>query len=575
MGRAEEVLKGLASLREENMLCDVQLEAAGQLIPAHKAVLAASSSYFKAMFLGKFRETTEKVIPMKEISSVGLKSVIESIYTTKITLVMRNIEDIFPVSHLLQMNDIVNECIQWMRRNITKGNCFKFLRIAEKFNVENLEKTITAFILKNFVDVSEMKNFESISKAALIRYLASDTLKTNINEFVAYKAAKKWILANEVPSEAAVEIMSNIRFGLIMPDQLMKEISRDSIIQVNLKCREMVEDAMLYHTNLFSQPLYEGTLNKPRGDPGLILIPTCQRGEGYNVTEDHADINFLSFLGLKNYNGNSQVDIPIVFDTMSSVQIKNFLYLFGVNNTGYQNFAKRYDASMGTWLELASVPGPAVVHPAIARSGKQIFLLGGMVVDKKTQFLIDPDHIIDSVYMFDIPQNMWSESKALPAKMAFAAAAEIQGNIYFAGGEPSEEDTSNKVWAYDIKAKVWLTKAPMNHRRCYHTLQAVDGRLYAFGGRTVDNDVYTKSIEMFDPLANQWTVLLNNAFDNHSCSSFATGNKIYLVGGHRSPFDEQVYVYDIEKNQVTRMNGKLPSDCRRNICASMILPNLL
>ncbi len=573
MGRAEEVLKGLASLREENMLCDVQLEAAGQLIPAHKAVLAASSSYFKAMFLGKFRETTERVIPMKEVSPVGLMSVIESIYTTKITLDMRNIEDIFPVSHLLQMNDIVDECIQWMRRNITKGNCFKFLRIAEKFNVENLEKTITAFILKNFIDVSEMKNFENISKSALIRYLASDTLKTNVDEFVAYKAARKWILANEVPSEAVVEIMSNIRFGLIMPDQLMKEISRDPIIQVNMKCRDMIDDAMLYHTNLFMQPFSEGTINKPRGEAGLLLIPAGERGEGYNMKEDFVDMKFVSFPGLKKAGFSSRLDIPIVFDSMSYVQINNFLYVFGVNSQ-YQNFAKRYDASMDNWLDLPSVPGQAVIGAAIARSGKQIFLFGGMVVNKETKFQIISPRIIDNVYVYDIPRNNWVEGKCLPTQLVYSAAAEINGNIFVTGGEPRHENTQNKVLSYDIKAKMWLTKAPMNHRRCQHTIVAVDDKLYAFGGRTVDPDVNTKAIETYDPLSNQWTVLLHNGYDNSSCSSFIK-NKIYLVGGHTTSFNEHVYGYDIEKRKLSKMNGKLPSKCTRNISAFMILPHLL
>ncbi len=53
MGVAEEILSKLAEQREEEMFCDVKLEAEQQSIPAHKNVLAAASPYFTAMFSGR------------------------------------------------------------------------------------------------------------------------------------------------------------------------------------------------------------------------------------------------------------------------------------------------------------------------------------------------------------------------------------------------------------------------------------------------------------------------------------------------------------------------------------------
>ena len=579
MSRAEEVLKGLASLREENVLCDVQLEAEGQHISAHKAVLAAASPYFKGMFAGRFKETKEEVVAMKEVKFQGLRSVIECIYTTKITLDMTNIEQVMPVAHLLQMNDIVKECVEWMDGKITTANCLQLLEIAEKFCIEKLVSKVNDFILKNFVTVSEMKGFCNVSRPALVKYLFCDTLKTNIgNEFAAYKAARKWILANEPPAEGVEEIMSCVRFGLIKPDQLMKEILPDPIVQVSKKCQELITEAVLYHTNLFTQPLYEGTLNKPRGKAGLLVIPNGDKADrGFNVTDDHVDMDFISFPGLMGSNLCSRLDITAVYESMTSIHMNNFLYFFGVNGKFYQNFAKRYNASVDKWLELAPVPGPTVVGRAIAKYGGQIFLLGGMTVDKQTEFIIDSEQIIDNVYMYDISQNKWSESNAMPMALLYSAAAEVNGNIYVTGGH-ADEASLKKVWAYDIKAQMWLTKAPMNHRRCQQAIQALGDKLYVFGGRQVDGDRYenTKSTEMYDPLANQWTILLNNVPDTHSCSSFVSGNKVYLVGGqdYFHALDE-VHVYDIEKKTIQKLRGKLPSDCERHVSAFMILPKLL
>ncbi len=177
--------------------------------------------------------------------------------------------------------------------------------------------------------------------------------------------------------------------------------------------------------------------------------------------------------------------------------------MFGVNGNGFQNFAKRYDASKDRWLVLAPIPRQAVIGPASVKSGKQIFLLGGMVVDSKLPSGIHNDKIVDNVYMYDIPQIAWSESNRLPKALVYSVAAETQGNIYLTGGYGGESN-SNRVWAYDVKAKVWLTKESMNHSRSLHVLEAIGDKLYAIGGEMLGDlsaDI-VKSIETYDPLAN-------------------------------------------------------------------------
>ncbi len=55
MNEAEELVAGLLALQQEGLLCDVELQADDQSISAHRAVLAAASEYFKAMFCGNFK----------------------------------------------------------------------------------------------------------------------------------------------------------------------------------------------------------------------------------------------------------------------------------------------------------------------------------------------------------------------------------------------------------------------------------------------------------------------------------------------------------------------------------------
>ncbi len=161
-----------------------------------------------------------QVVSMHEVSFQGLKEVVNCIYTTKINLTMKDIEEIVKAAHMLQMTGILKEAEEFMLKKIAKSNCFKLLELAEKYEIENVAETIHEFVLANFVAVSESKAFKGISKQSLINYISSDTLNIKIDEFAVYKAAKSWIIANGVPQEGITEIMSNVRFGLIAPQTL-------------------------------------------------------------------------------------------------------------------------------------------------------------------------------------------------------------------------------------------------------------------------------------------------------------------------------------------------------------------
>ncbi len=85
-----------------------------------------------------------------------------------------------------------------MAQKVTKNDCFDLLKLANKYNIERAEAAITDFILKHFVSVSETEGFTQISFDALCQYLSSDLLNTKTNEHSVFKAAKRWILKNEI-----------------------------------------------------------------------------------------------------------------------------------------------------------------------------------------------------------------------------------------------------------------------------------------------------------------------------------------------------------------------------------------
>ena len=314
MGRAEQVLSGLASLQKEGMFCDIELQAEGQTLSAHRNVLAAASPYFHAMFSGNFKETNVSTVPMQEISFAGLKAIVDCIYTTKIKPNAKNISDIVPAAHLLQMNDIVKECREWMTGKVTKTNCFTLLKLAETFSFEEVQASVHEFIMHDFVAVSKTKQFKEISQAALCAFLSSDTLRTCLKEMEVFQAAKAWIRYHSMTDkQTIVEILKNVRFALLPLGQLSEMFDEDIIIE-NAECKKMVKEATNYHSNVYMQPLYDGSLNRPRGKPGVMIIPAGTPGNGYNIEGNGDDEYFLDYPNFTKSKTSSALKTPIVLE---------------------------------------------------------------------------------------------------------------------------------------------------------------------------------------------------------------------------------------------------------------------
>ncbi len=52
---------------------------------------------------GSFKESDEDPVVLHSVSAVGLKVLLESIYTSKLNLNMENVQHVLPVAHLFQV----------------------------------------------------------------------------------------------------------------------------------------------------------------------------------------------------------------------------------------------------------------------------------------------------------------------------------------------------------------------------------------------------------------------------------------------------------------------------------------
>ncbi|XP_035384217.1 kelch-like protein 32 isoform X2 [Electrophorus electricus] len=108
------VLAALNQQRKEGLLCDVTLVAGEQKFHAHKAVLAACSDYFRAMFSLRMAESEADEVTLQGVSGVGLKHALDFAYTGQIVLEPSLIHDVLSAGSHLQLLELLSLCSHYL-----------------------------------------------------------------------------------------------------------------------------------------------------------------------------------------------------------------------------------------------------------------------------------------------------------------------------------------------------------------------------------------------------------------------------------------------------------------------------
>jgi N-acetylneuraminic acid mutarotase/glucose/arabinose dehydrogenase len=118
----------------------------------------------------------------------------------------------------------------------------------------------------------------------------------------------------------------------------------------------------------------------------------------------------------------------------------------------------------------------------------------------------------------------WSSAPPMPTALGEVAGGLIAGKLYVVG------EDSTATLSYDIATETWTSSGlatrpfPGNH----HAAEVVNGKLYLFGGLGGGSE---GKVQIYDPVANQWTEGAPMPFAAGSSSSAVIGSQVYVAGG--------------------------------------------
>ncbi len=288
------------------------------------------------LFSGRYKESGDDIISMKGIKASGLEVILECMYTTSLNLTVDNILDVYPVAELLQNQDVLRFCNTWLKENISPEHCLSWLKMAEEFNNEDLISALQSFIMTNLTHMDRTSGFSDISRQAMCKYLSFDGLCSPNGELDVYKTAERWLDQQENPHDDVCVVMKHIRFAGINANFLIKEVMGNDMIMEKKECRDLVSEALGYHSDLYGQPLYNGRLNKPRGMVGLVSLSLAYDNggrsgmHGYQIADNFTKMTLTSLEHKIHICRN--IPIPFVYESKCVVPVNNFLFLFAVDN---------------------------------------------------------------------------------------------------------------------------------------------------------------------------------------------------------------------------------------------------
>ncbi|XP_029981655.1 kelch-like protein 9 isoform X2 [Sphaeramia orbicularis] len=524
------VLQGFDSFRTSDVLCDVILVPgdSNERFPVHRVIMASSSDYFKAMFTGGMREQEMKEIKLHGVTKLGLRNIIDFIYTSKVSLDMGNLQDTLEAANFLQVMPVLSFCNQLLSSEVTIDNCVEVERIATDLHLEDVQLNIGEFVSQNLSALRQYGRHLQLSETSMANALSSNSLK-GFSEMELYQIAREW-LDHDLPSRqsSVYTLMRHIRFPLMSPSELIQisqddEEGGDTLMRSETACVNLLLEASNYQMMPFMQPALQTERTQIRSDDTHILALGGVMRQQLVVSRE------LRLYDEKTGHWKALKPMEVPRYQHGVALLGGFLFIVGGQST-YDTKGKtaidsayRYDPRFDKWLQIASLNEKRTFFHLSALKGK-LFAVGGRHASGE----------IDSVECYNLKKNEWTFVSNM-AEPHYGHAGTVHGGLMYISGGITRDTFQKELWCYDPVADTWSRRTDMTELRGLHCMCTVGDRLYVMGGNHFRGSSDYDDVlgcEYYSPETDQWTVVAPMPRGQSDVGVTVFKEQIYVVGGY-------------------------------------------
>ncbi|CAL1532492.1 unnamed protein product, partial [Lymnaea stagnalis] len=231
-----------------------------QEFQCHKFILGACSTFLNGLMRSDMIENNQHRVVLTNVSKETFTVILNGIYKGEDGLTVDNVIQVWNATHLLDIAFLIEECEEFVMKNITLSNYGDFYCISHSLNSEKVLKSVQRFMMDNFEDFQKSTSFYKLSFEEFLvmvddhflQIKSEDIVVDAILNWVKYHT-KKPIVSTVMKSmtylskeQTLVKLLKAARLCLASRECLEK-LMENPLICSNPEALKIVHESLLFH----------------------------------------------------------------------------------------------------------------------------------------------------------------------------------------------------------------------------------------------------------------------------------------------------------------------------------------
>lgn len=555
------VLACMNEMRKQHQFHDLVLLTEEHEIPAHGAVLACMSPFFRdTINREEKRRSGVLKTSVDDVSAATVEALVNFAYTGKIEVSSELVSEVYHVAKEWKVPRLKKACATHMLDNMNTRNCLEIRSLATAEGDTELISIVDQYIKTNVDEITGTPDFCQLPFMKLEVISTKASISTSDRQL--FEAALEWVRRTMKGGVTMEELMSEPQTLLLSANNILKNIT-----EVDELATEVVEtyDIDLSKVGVYTPDRKKGRNGHQNGSGNghcsngsttprkLIMMPGDAPKQSLVLDKwkviastSMADEHYVALTVLDKQlatlvlyekrmkpkhkhrpSRSFSIEKDALHPPLASmnyprcaVGIAEFngklIVAGGYNQGKFHSTVEAFDPTTNRWELQRRMSGP--------RGRFQLCPLGGVLLAAGGS---NGSCELKSCESYDT-STPWVPAPDMPVPRTCYGATVLDDQAYVIGGASGSVGMKNCL-RYDPATSTWSAIAPLNEGRAQVGVCAMKGQVYAVGGSDAWNCY--NSVEVYQPQEDLWTTIATMKTCRRGAGTCTLEGKVYAIGG--------------------------------------------